>query len=574
MAFFYRRRYYRPRRTYYRRRRTYYGRRRGYYRRRRWPVRRRRVRRGAKKLVQWNPRNRTKCVILGYMPLITTARAMDTVADTLMPKGPMVTVWPGGGVDSGHLTLLDLYWEERFYRARWTKSNQGYNLARYFGVEIKLYRYYEFSYIFWYSVDDEKDDPEPLQMAHPSQMLLYKHKVIVKRTLDKRGKTIRLRVKPPSKLFNCWRNFKDLATVPLIKWRCSIIEFDMPFSALKNNTVPYEFDVFAYEGPQSGATRNVIYYPWQDDGTNTKVTLTHVIPYNNEQSGPQGPNNRNDFWPDTIEYSDMNMPMWLYGFGYNQEWYDMSWVNRRPRVPGATAQNMKGYWSFVQFNGNPAFKDKRDGDIIKWDNGKGTSFIKWTTWGNIASMAGPFVAKGAPRKGFHVVMGYKFYFQWGGTPGCRQPPMPPDGGGRPSAFTKWGSLRADIVDPTQADEEVLTEGDYDSGGIITDKALTRLTKSPVPYTEKKYKRKRMWGYHPKEERSKRRKYEPNQSSTDIESATETADSETEEAETSTERMGHRRRVRSVLRILRQLGIRRPLTVDRSGKKGSLSSISI
>nr|AVE14387.1 ORF1 [Rodent Torque teno virus 3] len=574
MAFFYRRRYYRPRRTYYRRRRTYYRRRRPYYRRRRWPVRRRLGRRGAKRLVQWNPRNRTKCVILGYMPLITTARAMDTVADTLMPKGPMVTVWPGGGVDSGHLTLLDLYWEERFYRARWTKSNQGYNLARYFGVEIKLYRYLDFSYIFWYSVDDGSDDPEPLQMAHPSQMLLYRHKVIVHRSLDKKAKTIKLKVKPPSKLFDTWRSFKDLATIPLIKWRCTVVDFDMPFSALKNQIVPYEFDVFSKGSETEGYTKNVIYYPWQDDGTNTKVTFTHIVPYNDQQSGPQGPAGRNDFWPNEIEFKDMNMPMWLAGFGYNQEWYDMSWMNRRPRPPNATTENKQGYWSYVQFNGNPAFKDKTTGDIIKWDHGKGTSFVKWTTWGNIASMAGPFVPKGAPKKGFHVVMGYKFYFQWGGTPGSRQPPVPPEGGGGPSAYKKWGSLRADLVDPMQADEEVLTDGDYDSGGIITDKALARLTKSPVPYTGKKYKRERMWGFHQKEERSKRRRYEPEADSTDIESATETAESETEEAETSTEGMGHRRRVRSVLRILRQLGIRRPLTVDRSGKKGSLSSISI
>nr|WBU15631.1 ORF1 [Rodent Torque teno virus 3] len=574
MAFFYRRRYYRPRRTYYRRRYYRPRRRRTYYRRRRWPVRRRRARRTAKKLVQWNPRNRTKCLILGFMPLINTARAMDTVADTLMPKGPMVTVWPGGGVDSGHLTLLDLYWEERFYRARWTKSNQGYNLARFFGVELKLYRYFDFSYIFWYSVDDMTDDPEPLQAAHPSQMLLYKHKVIVKRGLEKNYKTIKLRIRPPSRLFNNWRSFKDLATQPLLKWRCSIIDFSMPWSAFKNQQVAYEFDVFAYDGTHAGVTHNVIYYPWQDDGTNTTVVVDHVLPYNADQSGPVNPTAQNNFWPDNVQYKPMNMPLWLFGFGYNQEWYDMSWRNRRPRPPNATEREKKGYWCYVRFNGNPAFKDKRDGEMIKWDSNKGTSFIKWTTLGNIASMAGPFVAKVAPKTGFSVTMGYKFYFQWGGTPGTRPPPVAPEGGGGPSAYRKWGSLRADLVDPTYADEEVLTDGDYDSGGIITDKALARLNRSPLPITEKRYKRKRLWGYHPKEEGSKRRRYEQEQDSTDIESATETPDTEAEEAETSSERMGHRERVRSVLRILRQLGIRRPLTVDRSGKKGSLSSISI
>nr|QWK51328.1 ORF1 [Rodent Torque teno virus 3] len=577
MAYFYRRRYYRPRRSYYRRR-TYRPRR-SYYRRRRtrWPVRRRRkLAKRARKVVQWQPRNVTKCLILGYMPLINTARAMDTVADTLMPKGRAIVNWEGGGVDSGHFTLLDLYWEEMFFRARWTKSNQGFNLARYFGVEIKLYRYVEYSYIFWYSVDDEMDDTEPMHVAHPSQMLLYKNKVIVKRTQERDRKTIRLRIKPPSKLFDSWRSFKDLAQVPLIKWRCTIIEFDMPWTAFINGQVGYTFNVFAWSSASSGIEKNILYFPWQDDGTNTKICLNHVLQYNQQLNGPINPTDVTNFWPTAMEYSPANMPLWLLGFGYNQEWYDMSYTKRRPRPPESTEQRKLGYWAYVQFNGNPAFKDASTGEIPRWDTQKATCFIKWTTLGNIASMAAPFTPKKAPRTGLSVTMGYKFYFQWGGTPGCRQPPVPPEGGGRPSAYTKWGSLRSDIVDPTQADEEVLTEGDFDSDGdIITDQALARLTKPSIPITGKRYKRKRMWGYHPKEKEYKKRRLSPEPDSSDIEEASaETADSETEEAETSSKRMGHRDRVRRLLRILQQLGIRRPLMVDRSGKKGSLGSLSI
>lgn len=511
------------------------------------------------------------------MPLINTARAMDTVADILMPKGPAIVNWEGGGMDSGHFTLLDLYWEEMFFRARWTKSNQGYNLARYFGVKLTLYRRYDYSYIFWYSVDDETDDTEPLHVAHPSQMLLYKNKIIVKRIIDSNSKkSIKLKIKPPSKLFNCWRTFKELADKPLIKWRCSLINFENPWSPFIDNRVAYVFSAFAWVSQQQGIAKNIVYYPWMDDGTNTEVSDLHVLKYNADASGPVGPNTVHDYWPANIEYRPLNMPLWMYGFGHNQAWYEMSWKLREPRPPNSSEENKLGYWCFMRFNGNPAMRDAADGSIPKWDTNRATCFMHWSILGNIAAMAGPFVPKSAPRGGFSVTMHYKFYFQWGGTPGSRQPPVAPGGGGRPSAYTKWNSIRADIVDPTQADEEVLTEGDFDSDGdIITDEALARLTKPLIPITGKRYKRKRMWGYHPKEKEYKKRKYEQEPDSSDIgEASTETADSETEKAETSTQRMGHRNRVRRLLRILQQLGIRRPLTVDRSGKKGSLGSLSI
>lgn len=62
----------------------------------------------------------------------------------------------------------------------WTKSNVGYNLCRYFGVRLHLYRQRNIDWIFSYNLE------EPLTITkytyasyHPYKMFQYKKKIII-----------------------------------------------------------------------------------------------------------------------------------------------------------------------------------------------------------------------------------------------------------------------------------------------------------------------------------------------------------------------------------------------------------
>ncbi|ATX61857.1 putative ORF1 [Rodent Torque teno virus 5] len=561
----YRPRYYRPRTRYWRprwrsrrTRRTY--RKRGYrVRRRRGRMLRRKTRHVP--VMQWNPINKKKCVIRGYCPLVYCTGAQNAVQDFTFPGNKLILTWLGGGVHSSLISLLDLFWEERYWRARWSSSNQGYNLFRYYGVTLYLHRTPYHNYIFWYSTEELTEDTEPLTVCHPSQLLLAKHHVIVLSKKDRRSsKPVNLRVNPPSAMIGTWHSFAEWAKKPLLKWRISLMSLESPWTGFPNNeTQGIHVKVWAIpQGSSTAGEHSIWYFPLLDDGTDLSVA-EHPIPWNSSGDGPDV--NNQQFWPTAYEYNKLVVPFYLYAFGRGSPYYSM---DEHVHIPQPSEG--KGKFLFLKFLNSPAWRGT-DGGFPKFKDN--VCFMKFTTVQVIAAN-GPWVSKTIP-DGTNVTMSYKFYFQWGGTPGIQLPPVAPAAGGHPQPMLqstlRWGNtLRADIRDPTTIGTEVLYQEDLDSDGIINPRALARITEPDLPTGSRRtgtlacLRQAALFG---------KRKRPPSSEESEEEHGSSSPQESEEEADHSTEAPERqlrrkRKRVHELLDQLRRLGIQQPILTALSG----------
>ncbi|WDW25683.1 MAG: ORF1 [Anelloviridae sp.] len=585
---------YRWRRRYYRggrRPRTFRNRRRRYrswrprgvswrrlYRRR---FRRRRARRRPRSIVkQWQPRYRTKCIIRGYMPLMFVYNVYDGVKDFVMPQGGLKATWTGGGVESTSITLLDLYWEERFWRAKWSRSNQGYNLMRYFGCELKLYPLQYYSYIFWWSTEDLEPDHTPLTVCHPSQLILSKNYRIVKHWSGRgRIKPTVIRIKPPATMLNTWLSFTEAAKLPLLKWRCAFIDLEQIWTAFPTthggqHTAGVEVTFWSQKNRTSEAKNwNLTYFPWLDEGGNLQVCYKDLT-WSQAGGGPD--TSQANFWPIDAEYETLLVPFYIYVYGWPAAWYSNLKTVHEPKPQDQT----KGRFLFVKYNNSRAWISTENNEADM----PAHSLVSFSEANYIAA-AGPFVEKGFPAGGVNATMSFKFYFQWGGTPGQRLPPSQPAAGQPqpwPTASLRWpGTLRADIRNPLTCGDEVLEEEDYDANGIIKPRALRHLIKASLS-TEKpenRFQKSRIWGASP--ERFRKRRREPSTSGSESagsaeEETTEHSSSEEEEEDPeTTARLRHRRRKRKRMeRLVRSVLDRVILTSGSMSPSGRPKSHSI
>ncbi|UPW41519.1 ORF1 [Neotofec virus RodL2_6] len=582
MAYYFRwPRYYRPRgyrrrryqrRSYYRRPR--YGRR---YRRRRM-VRRRRPRpltdrgRYPQTVTQYRPRYHTRCKISGYMPLMFALGAQAGIMDIQLPSNKFLPHWLGGGVDSSTMTLLDLYWEEQFWRAYWSKSNQGYNMAKYDGCKITLWPQQFFSYIFWWSTEDLVADNVPLTFCHPSQMILARQHVVIPRYYGQfRKRPVVIKIKPPTKLLHQWYLTKDIAKEPLVKWRASLIDFETPWTGFINKaTVGVPMDVWMFFTSDSSKQQRIYYFPIFDAGGGMAIKF-HQLGWNAGNDGPS--TSYQGFWPIDAAFDTVLVPFYIFAFGRPANFYEDT---KDMHLPQGSNKNLGNFLFCMLKEPNNAWR-MEDGTPIKKAN---KFYLKYHQVATIAA-SGPWVEKQIP-DGVNFIMEYKFYFQWGGTPATKLPPTAPaEGGPNWPASTvtyRWPqSFRANIRDPSAVTDEVLGDEDYDSGGLITDAALRRITNLDLLAEEPK-KRQMAWGYQKSivaPQGTKRKRYYSPQEETEEETSEDDSSSSItvlqKEGEGHHHHKHRRKRIRKrLVRFLLDRGIRLHGLKDLSGRLRSNS----
>lgn len=480
----------------------------------------------------------------------------------MMPTTGYINQWMGGGVDSGTVTLLDLYWEEKYWRARWSASNQGFDLARYFGCKITLWPSQHYSYVFWWSTEEIEEDKEPLTVCHPSQLLLTKQHVVISNWAGSgRRKGVTIRVKPPTSIINAWWHIKDYAKKPLIKWRVSLLDLEQPWTGFAgNHTYAVPINVWAMmKNEQESKTWQVWYHPMLDDGTGTKV-CSKELEWNNNGDGPK--EDQHPFWPQNVEFSNLLVPFYMFCFGRSAEWYSNLKQFHRPQPNN----QRNGYFLFV----------KIEDTNIAWKLGTGALmnalkdnmfYIKYNTCQQLAAN-GPWVEKSI-LNGCNIAAKMKFFFQWGGTPGTQLPPVQPGEGTHvwPLSTLRWpGAMRADIRDPTISHSEVLKAEDLDSDGIATERAIARITK-PHFSTEEDFRpqRKKIWGSVQYPLESRKRKLERLSSSSEEEETPHDSSTE-EEEEPRTHQYRRKRKLRKLLRNLVRLGIQPTTSMSLSGER--------
>nr|UHM25939.1 MAG: ORF1 [Torque teno midi virus] len=308
MPYFWRGRWRRPRYRWHfrRRRRTYrpsYRRRyrgvRKYFRRRRYrrPKKRYRVRRKKKTLIltQWQPEHIRLCKIKGITPLIICGEGRQQYNFT-QHRYELTPAKMAGGGSFAHVTwnLGFLFEEHERWRNFWTVPNEGFDLGRYLGTTIRVFRPPTVDVVLMYTTSY----PMLVNMGthpacHPQRILLSFKKVIIqsqkRKPNAKKYKVIK--IKPPQLMTKKWFFQKDLATLNLFQLYIATCDLDRPscnqqgdnnsigFSVLNTNiftSVAWKKTVTTW-GPKPG----MFLYGYYRVGTQTKkYQLTVNKPYN------------------------------------------------------------------------------------------------------------------------------------------------------------------------------------------------------------------------------------------------------------------------------------------------------
>lgn len=196
------------------------------------------------KLKQFQPERIKKCRIKGYLELFEGTYGRTSNNFTLWKESYVPPHEPGGGGWTiQQLGLGNLFTQHQYKMNAWTKSNNGYNLCRYLGVSVTLFRQPEVDYLFHYNLEEPGNITKYTYPSyHPFLVLQYNKKVIVpsfKTQPLKRSLYKKKYIRPPKKLTNQWYFQQHFANTQLLTFYASAIDLTTMFipQNAKNNNI-------------------------------------------------------------------------------------------------------------------------------------------------------------------------------------------------------------------------------------------------------------------------------------------------------------------------------------------------
>lgn len=443
---------------------------------------------------QWHPAHRRLCIMTGWFIALSgshtsgTARANWTNNDTRTKSYIFV---PGlGGTNIITIGLHWFYWEYAHFRAKWSASNKGFDLARYFGTKFTFYPHPLWDYIIWWDTEwpGEEIVKEYWQCQPLIALLQKNHKVVRSvRHGGKKGKKVMLR--PPSCHNTQWKFMQDWCGVGLGHIGISFLNFTQPFiRGLENqwgfkvgraggenywfnpNQPPFKepptTDIW-----QTLATQEPdIWYRWDmDDGNDNRVLVVHK--YKDAQIG----SNR---W----QIITLNYPYWVWFFGMMYSdvkneakvWDEISdegyaliwwWQYKGPYAEWSWGQKPteKKAWILL-------YTKAQQANSVLY--GGLTTCLHIAQNGPFALSDQTFTTDGNNRTNFQIAAKYKSYWQWGGTTANTgetvDNPCPPN-----------QQFRLSIENPARAAALTIHPWDIEKNGYITKEKLRQII-GPAP----------------------------------------------------------------------------------------------
>ncbi len=134
----------------------------------------------------------------------------------------------GGGFTIMRFSLGVLYEQFQHWQNYWTKSNRNYDLCRYTGCKIKLFRDPLIDYVVAYDRNPPFTvGPYAYQSTHPQRMLLRKHRIIIRSQLHApKAKPYKIvKIPPPRMLCTKWFFQKDFSDQTLFLLYAATADF-------------------------------------------------------------------------------------------------------------------------------------------------------------------------------------------------------------------------------------------------------------------------------------------------------------------------------------------------------------
>nr|QYD01798.1 ORF1 [Torque teno felis virus] len=458
-----------------RRRRNYYyprWRRRYFRRRRRRPFRKVRVHRRRKKLATfWDPTNKASCKIKGWdIGLFArNSEACQRMWRTKFTSRAIVKQMEGGGVSLKTFDLAYLYKQHRYFHNVWTHTNDGFDLARYFGTKVYLKPHPTFDYVFFWDTDIKEEKPFDILRMHPAILLTSKNTIFVRSQIaGGNHKTKKVKIKPPANILNKWARQELWTDVPLFQYGFCLINWKDPFFRQTNQPIPIIQNptpnkIWYTENGSFWNASTLYYSPYVDSGKGNMVGVKWVGP---DHGDVQPTDFSKIVW---IQWT-FDLPYWMTLFGQNKL-MDFNTTAEKEADQTVTQVFIKWpLWTPATILDGPT----PSSGYKVW----GGSYAEFKP----IACCGPFVQPVyTPDNRINIPFIYESYWQWGGTQLVQQPInaiMPT-------------SNQISVKNPASQFRSLIYPWDL-SGGLLTDAAQERLTKEgsvtderrPVPFEER------------------------------------------------------------------------------------------
>lgn len=458
--------------------------------------------------MQWHPKHRALCFIRGWSAAFwgvgtNTTTPFEVYINPSTLKPGYFKIY-GGGANVSHISLEWLYKEHKKFHNVWSQTNEGFDLARYFGTNIILWPHPNIDYIFWWETDFGSMRKEDYQKVHPATAILEKHHRIVKSIQNGGRKPKKIRIPPPSVHQSQWYFMKQWCNVALLRYGFSMINLKNPFikkgegkpwviigNLTSNNTDPNKIPNIV---PVASDNNNVWYkYDW-DDGEDNKIGWGSKDPSKQQVN--------------QLGITNINIPYWKFWYGagwqnFNNSWYTYIW------------------WYPDKVNDPPKYapEDMTAKKQWIWVNTTNKTYAELVV--NMCQKA-PFVMDQADLPDtniYNVPFFYVSKWQWGGT--SPNPPTTTDPCQQPPASVQHGTVR--IEDPATTGLAVLHPWDLDTDGLITKAKLRQLISGTFTDSRRLQREEEAPGKSQKVD-----SVPSTEESTDCSSSSETWDEETEE----------------------------------------------
>lgn len=185
-------------------------------------------------VTQWNPTHRAICKIRGWEPL-TFASWYD-----LDQKFSILKVFQrphtyfdygiqGGSFDLRTYTLDQFYHKHLLGWNSWSRSNEGYDLARYMGTTWTFLPHAHIPYIVFWERNWDTTEFEQLPRMHPFWLLVHRRNTLVVLPRSMRGRKRRLRIPPPSLQTSRWFYASSWVGAALFRIGITPLNIESPF---------------------------------------------------------------------------------------------------------------------------------------------------------------------------------------------------------------------------------------------------------------------------------------------------------------------------------------------------------
>lgn len=354
----------------------------------------------------------------------------------------------GGGVNVGIFSLKFLWDEHKLFRNFWSVSNDGFDLAKYGGTAVYLPPHKDQTYVFWWDPDYNQITRGDYWRTHPSLLLAYRKKVIIRPQKQGNYRTKKVFIKPPSTITSQWRFQQQWMTTGLFLWGLSLLDWERPFmqigmqDALGIVTINNAAVLFG----QTIMRKTFTYAFWADTG------IGNFVMYKNVSSG----NIENDIAALTslagfrrVEGAD-DLPYWITTWGQNQNW---DWDDPSDNLMMDSSMTVL-YWYEC------SAADLQTGTYV----GKQRyQFVFPKTALQRIAFMGPFVQR-QNTTGVNIPIMYKSYWRWGGATLNRTAIEP---------NINFAPSQVSVKNPATVARTIITPWDCDNHGILTNEALER-----------------------------------------------------------------------------------------------------